>query len=134
MSVIYPMGLLAIFTLLYSYVMITGRKRAVKSGELKASYFKEYNNDNPPSYVQKATRQWANLYEVPVLFYAVCAAILALRLDDMIFTYMAYSFFGLRVIQAYIHTTYNDVYHRLTIFACGLVIILAMWIRLLLVV
>ena len=134
MSIIYPMGLLAIFTLLYSSVLITGRKKAVASGALKPSYFKEYNNDTPPSYVQKATRQWSNLYEVPVLFYAVCAAILALRLDDMIFTYMAYSFFGLRLVQSLIHTTYNNVYHRLLIFACGMVTVLAMWVRLLLMV
>ena len=126
------MGLLAIFTLLYSAVMIIGRKKAVDSGELKASYFKEYNNDTPPSYVQKATRQWTNLYEVPVLFYAVGAAILALRLDDMIFVYMGYIFLSLRMVQAFIHTTYNNVYHRLMIFACGLVIVLAMWVRLLL--
>ncbi|MBL4612566.1 MAG: MAPEG family protein [Emcibacter sp.] len=132
MSIIYPMGLLAIFTLLYSSVLITVRKKAVASGDIKPSYFKEYNNDTPPSYMQKATRQWSNLYEVPVLFYAVCAAILALRLDDMIFTYMAYSFFGLRLVQSFIHTTYNNVYHRLLIFSCGMVTVLAMWVRLLL--
>jgi len=51
MSIIYPMGLLAIFTLLYSCVMIISRKKAVKSGHVKASYFKEYNNDTPPSYM-----------------------------------------------------------------------------------
>ena len=134
MSIIYPMGLLAIFTLLYSSVLITGRKKAVASGDIKPSYFKEYDNDTPPSYMQKATRQWSNLYEVPVLFYAVCAAILALRLDDMIFTYMAYCFFGLRLVQSFIHTTYNNVYHRLLIFSCGMVTVLAMWVRLLLIV
>ncbi|MBL4800563.1 MAG: MAPEG family protein [Emcibacter sp.] len=134
MSIIYPMGLLAIFTLLYSSVLITGRKRAVKSGDIKPSYFKEYNNDTPPSYMQKATRQWSNLYEVPVLFYAVCAAVMALRLDDIIFTYMAYIFFGFRLLQSFIHTTYNDVYHRLLIFACGMITVLAMWVRLLLIV
>jgi len=134
MSIIYPMGYLAIFTLLYSVIMITGRKRAVTSGDLKASYFKEYNNDTPPGYMQKATRQWSNLYEVPVLFYAVCAAILALQKDDMVFIYLAYIFFGLRLVQAFIHTTYNNVYHRLLIFTCGLVTVLAMWIRLLLMV
>lgn len=132
MSIVHPMGLLAIFTLLYSYVLITGRKKAIKDGDVKASYFEEYNNDTPPSYMQKATRQWANLYEVPVLFYAVCAAILALRLDDQIFIYMGYIFFSLRLVQAFIHTTYNNVYHRLLIFFCGMVTVLSMWIRLLL--
>jgi len=134
MSIIYPMGLLAIFTLLYSSVLITGRNRAMKSGAIKPSYFKQYDNDTPPDYMQKATRHWSNLYEVPVLFYAVCAAILALRLDDMVFTWMGYSFLIFRLLHSFIHTTYNNVYHRLLIFACGLVVVLAMWIRLLLIV
>lgn len=133
MSVIFPMGLLAIFTLLYSSIMITSRRKAINSGDIKPSYFKEYNNDTPPAYMQKATRHWANLYEVPVLFYAVCAAILALGLDDIIFVYLAYSFLGFRFLQAFIHTTYNNIYHRLLIFSCGLAIVLAMWIRLLLI-
>lgn len=134
MSIIFPMGLLAIFTLLYSAVVITGRKKAIASGDLKASYFKEYNTDTPPSYMQKATRQWSNLYEVPVLFYAVCAATLALRLDDVVLIYMGYIFVSLRMVQAFIHTTYNNVYHRLMIFSCGMIIVLAMWVRLLLMV
>ncbi len=134
MSIIYPMGLLAIFTLLYSSVLITGRNRAIKSGDIKPDYFEEHNNDTPPSYVQKATRHWSNLYEVPVLFYAVCAAILALGLDDLVFTWLAYSFLIFRLLHSFIHTTYNNIYHRLLIFACGLVVVLAMWIRLLLIV
>lgn len=134
MSVIYPMGLLAIFTLLYSSVLITGRARAVKSGDIKRSYFKAYDNDTPPDYMQKPTRQWSNLFEVPVLFYGVCAAILALGLSDQILVYMAWLFLGFRLLQAFIHTTYNNVYHRLLIFSCGLVTLLAMWIRLLLIV
>lgn len=134
MSIIYPMGLLAIFTLLYSYILITGRKKAVEEGEINASYFKEYNDGTPPSYMQKATRHWSNLYEVPVLFYAVCLAVLALKLEDMVFIYLAYIFFGLRLVQGFIHTTYNNIYHRLLIFTCGMVTVLAMWIRLLLMV
>ena len=134
MSIIYPMGLLAIFTLLYSYVLITGRQKAVKSGDINPGFFKAHTNGTPPDYMQQASRHWANLYEVPVLFYAACAAILALRLDDAIFVYMGYSFLGFRIIHSYIHTTYNNVYHRLLIFACGLVIVLAMWVRLLLIV
>lgn len=132
MSVIYPMGLLAIFTLLYSTVLISGRIKAVKAGDLRPGYFKEHNNGTPPGYVQKPTRQWANLYEVPVLFYAAGAAILALGLDDAVFVYMAYVFVGLRLVQAGIHTTYNNVTHRLFVFACGLIMVLALWIRLLL--
>ena len=133
MNILFPMGLLAIFTLLYSVVMITGRKKAIASGDLKFSYFREFNSETPPSYMQKATRQWSNLYEVPVLFYAACAAILALRLDDVVLIYMGYIFVTLRMVQAFIHTTYNNVNHRLLIFACGLIIVLAMWTRLLLV-
>lgn len=134
MNIVFPMGLLAIFTLLYFVIMLTGRTKAMKNGDVKISYFKEYNNDTPPSYVQKATRQWSNLYEVPVLFYAVCAAILALNIDDVVLIYMGYVFLCFRIIQAVIHTTYNHIMHRFLMFACGLITVLSMWIRLLLIV
>ncbi|HEC00250.1 MAG TPA: hypothetical protein ENI91_01020 [Sphingomonadales bacterium] len=134
MNIIYPMGLMAIFTLLYSVVVVVGRVKAMKKGHVSPKYFKEHVDDTPPSYVRKATRQWSNLYEVPVLFYAACAVILALRLDDQIFTYLAYGFVGLRVVQGYIHTTYNNINHRFMAFLFGLIIVLALWIRLLLMV
>lgn len=131
MTIVYPMGLMAIFTMLYSVVLISSRIRAVKSNDIKHSYFREYNNDTPPDYMQKATRHWSNLFELPVLFYVACATVLALRLEDALLVYLAYAFFGLRLIQAYIHTTYNRVNHRLAVFFLGLATLLTLWIRLL---
>lgn len=131
MSVIYPMGMLAIFTLLYSGVVIKSRIRAVKEADIKGGYFKTFLGETPPDYMQKPTRQWANLYELPVLFYVVCITLLVLKLDDPLYAQMAYAFVGFRLIQAFIHTTYNNVNHRLLAFFLGLLTVAAMWIRLL---
>lgn len=130
MSIVYPMGLMAIFTLLYSCFLIRTRIKALKAGDVKRTFFRTYDNDTPPDYVQKPTRHWANLFEVPVLFYAVCAAILATGLEDSVFIYLAYGFFGLRLIHAYVHTTYNKVIHRVGVFFFGMVTVFTMWVRL----
>ena len=132
MSVLYPMALMAIFTILYSPFLVIGRFRSVRLGDVAPHYYKTLDGDNPPDYVKKPTRHWSNLYEVPVLFYAVCLAILVRGQEDNLFIYMAWAFLCLRLLQALIHTTYNNVYHRLITFASGMAVVLAMWIRLLL--
>ena len=132
MSVFYPMALMAIFTILYSPLLVIGRFRSVRLGDVAPGYYKTMDGHEPPEYVKKPTRHWSNLYEVPVLFYAVCLAILVKGQEDDLFIYMAWTFLGLRLLQALIHTTYNNVYHRLLVFGGGLATVLAMWIRLLL--
>ncbi|WP_417316947.1 MAPEG family protein [Emcibacter sp.] len=132
MSVFYPMALMAIFTVLYSPILVIGRFKSVRLGDVPSYYYKTLDGAEPPEYVKKPTRHWSNLYEVPVLFYAVCLAILVKGQEDNIFAYMAWGFLGLRLLQAFIHSTYNNVYHRLCVFGTGLAVVLAMWIRLLL--
>ncbi|WP_165777066.1 MAPEG family protein [Paremcibacter congregatus] len=134
MQLIYPMGLLAIFTLLYAGLVLATRIKAYRQGDVKARYLREFTDDTPPSYMQKPTRHWSNLFELPVLFYAVCLTILVLNLSDTVFIYLAWSFFVMRLIHALIHTTYNHVLHRLGAFIIGHLIILAMWVRLLMMV
>ncbi len=45
MSIIYPMGLMAIFTLLYSSLVVRSRVKALKAGDIKRSFFRTYDND-----------------------------------------------------------------------------------------
>jgi hypothetical protein len=49
MNIIYPMGLMAIFTLLYSVVVVLGRVKAMKKGHVSPKYFKEHVDDTPPA-------------------------------------------------------------------------------------
>lgn len=53
-----------------------------------------------------------NLFEMPVVFYAVCTAAFALNLVDGLLINCAWAFVALRAIHSLVHCTYNRVLHR----------------------
>jgi hypothetical protein len=69
-----------------------------------------------------------NLFEVPVLFYALAAIALATGYVPDWLVGCAWVFFALRVLHSFIHCTYNKVYHRLAIFLAGFVLLVGMWV------
>ena len=80
----------------------------------------------------QAADNYRNLFEMPVLFYAVCGVLLVLNKADSTFVTLAWLFVALRYAHSAIHCSYNNVNHRFLAFAgsCGLV--WAMWARLVL--
>ena len=68
-----------------------------------------------------------NLFEVPVLFFAVC---LALAITDSVSTVqiaLAWLYVGLRVLHSLIHVTYNRVMHRFAVYVASTLVVFAMW-------
>ena len=68
-----------------------------------------------------------NLFEVPVLFFAIC---LALAITDLVTpaqVALAWVFVSLRAIHSIIHTTYNKVMHRFTAHWISTVCVFLMW-------
>jgi hypothetical protein len=75
----------------------------------------------------EASDNFKNLFEVPVLFYAVC---LALALTDAVTALqlaLAWVFVAARIAHSAIHLTYNQVMHRFYAYALGTVTVFAMW-------
>lgn len=69
-----------------------------------------------------------NLFEVPVLFYALCALLIATGHAAPLFVCGAWVFVGLRCLHSLIHCTYNKVMHRFAAFVLALIALAAMWI------
>jgi hypothetical protein len=69
-----------------------------------------------------------NLFEVPVLFYALMATALATSHIPAWLVSGAWAFVMLRILHSIIHCTYNKVFHRLAAFAAGFVLVLGLWI------
>lgn len=76
----------------------------------------------------QAADNFRNLFEVPVLFYALIALAVALGNVPKWLTIGAWSFVVLRYIHSFIHCTYNKVMHRFAAFGCSFLIILVLWI------
>ena len=75
----------------------------------------------------QAADNFRNLFEVPVLFYALVAAAIGTGVVPPWLVIGAWVFVALRVAHSWIQCTYNKVMHRFAVFLAGFVMLLAMW-------
>lgn len=73
-----------------------------------------------------------NLFELPVLFYALCALAVAMRVESPLLVGLAWAFVASRYVHSFIHCTYNRVMHRFGAFVLGMWLLLAGWLSMLL--
>lgn len=68
-----------------------------------------------------------NLFEVPVLFYALCGYLAITRFTTVLLLACAWGFFILRALHTYIHLTHNKVVRRFQAFAASTIVLYVMW-------
>ena len=83
---------------------------------------------NWPPRVMKIDRAYHNQLELPLVFYALVALVLALGVATPVFVWLEWLFVGLRLVHAYVHVTTNHVVTRFTVFVVGVLALMAMWI------
>jgi hypothetical protein len=69
-----------------------------------------------------------NLFEVPVLFFALAAIALATGYVPDWLVVCSWVYFALRLLHSFIHCTYNKVYHRLAVFLASFGLLVVMWV------
>ena len=69
-----------------------------------------------------------NLFELPVMFYALVAVALAVRMVPTWLCVGAWAFVALRYAHSAIHCGYNQVMHRLYVFLAGFTLLVGLWI------
>ncbi len=75
----------------------------------------------------RAADHFRNLFEVPVLFYALCALLAATGHVTAPLVGLAWLYVAARCLQAGIHLTYNRVFHRFTVYVTGTAILFIAW-------
>ena len=80
----------------------------------------------------RAADHFKNLIEMPVLFYL--AAVLSIITNSASYWLLglAWLYVVTRIIHAYIHCTYNNVFHRFKAFISSFFVLLALWVVLIL--
>ena len=126
-SIFMPMGALALLTFLVLILIPIRRFRAGFAGKIVPDDFKYGESRNVPGEVSIPNRAYMNLLEMPILFYVIYLMLFVSARVDQTFLYLAWVYVGLRVLHSLIHVTYNDVYHRLTVFALSNFVVGTMW-------
>ena len=75
----------------------------------------------------QASDNFRNLFEVPVLFYALCAVLVSAQHVSSFFVVGAWVYVALRYIHSFIHLTYNRVMHRFAVYVLSTVILFVLW-------
>lgn len=75
-----------------------------------------------------AADNFRNLFEVPVLFYALCIAIVATGGSTRALVAAAWAYVALRALHSLIHVTYNRVVHRFLVYVTSTLLLFGMWI------
>jgi hypothetical protein len=75
----------------------------------------------------RALDNFSNLFELPVLFYVLCLALLASNSGTPGYVTAAWIFVALRMGHSVIHVTYNRVFHRFAFWVLGALWLFGMW-------
>ena len=122
-----PVGVLAFWTFAVLLLIPFRRFRAGFAGTLTADDFKYGESDNVPGHVSIPNRAMMNLLELPVLFYVICLMFYVTNRVDMVVVQVAWVYVGFRLAQTLVHVTYNNVFHRLTMFAISNFVLVNLW-------
>ncbi len=75
-----------------------------------------------------AADNFRNLFEVPVLFYVLSAALALTGGSTPAFVVAAWGYVALRALHSLIHVTYNRVVHRFLVYVASTLLLFGMWI------
>ena len=105
---------------------LRARISAVKGGKTSLKSI-ALNSAGWPENVRKLGNNLNNQYEVPTLWYALSALLMATHRVDIIHVVLSFLFVIARVGHSYVHTTRNYVPLRMRVFMASLIAVFAMW-------
>jgi hypothetical protein len=91
--------------------------QSVATSRLKAGVYEDV----------RASDNFINLFEVPVLFYVAVFSAILLGLVTPLSLGLAWAYAGLRVLHSLIQCSYNRVMHRFAAYLSSGLVLLALW-------
>ena len=125
----WPMFALFLWTFLVSLRNLQVRISAVRSRQVRQSYFELFEGQ-APELVIKTGNHVRNLMEVPPLFYVALLLVMLFGKADAVFLWLAWGYVAFRVLHSLVHLTMNKVLPRLTMFLISNIVLLVIWVRL----
>lgn len=125
LSILKPVFALFFWTFCVLLQIPIARFRAAFKGEVKARDFKLGESSAVPEHVRLPNRNYMNLLELPVLFYVLCLVVVVTGISSPVYAILAWAYVMLRVLHSIIHLSYNNVLHRLSVFAISNLVLLA---------
>ncbi|HET6629208.1 MAG TPA: MAPEG family protein [Woeseiaceae bacterium] len=127
MSILYPA--LALFALTAVCVFRLGYVRfgAIGRGEIDPRFFESFRGHEEPEVLRVHARHVRNLFEAPLLFYAIVLIACVTQQTGWLPVLLAWGYVLLRMAHSYVHLTSNRVMLRFRLFALSWIVLLVLW-------
>ena len=129
-----PMLGMMLLTLLVWLTMFVTRVGFARKHKLDIEQFKTPADVQAliPGDESAASNNFKNLFELPVIFYALCLYLMLTAQVDGFYVNCAWAFLVLRALHSLIHCSYNRVAHRFAVYILSSVALWVMVVRALL--
>lgn len=131
-SLMYPAIAMAMLTFVAYFVLAYRRLNAIKLGEYPMRYFKLYHKPADAQFPEKAeaaSRHYTNLFESPVLFYALVPLLILAGVRDSAMSFLLWAFVAARCVHSYVHLTSNHIMARFIAFTTASIVLFLAWLR-----
>jgi len=129
--ILYPVFAMFLLVAIVLLRMRSMRFAAVRRKEVSAEYYRAFQAGEEPEPLRVVSRNFSNLFEMPVLFYVGVIMIYMTHQVSYWLVACAWAYVALRYAHSYVHLTSNNVIVRFSLyFASGFVLML-MWLSLL---
>lgn len=118
---------LVLLTATVGITMLKRRIKAMKQEQIHPQTIALSSEKSDKLLDTRASDNFTNLFEVPVLFYALCAMSIATNHTPFWLSIAAWSFVALRFLHSYIQCTNNQVMLRFKVFLAGFFLLISMW-------
>lgn len=129
LSILWPtLALVALFFIVF-VTMFASRARHIKANPPKAGEFD--SGEAALRYfapVEMPANNYRNLFEMPVLFFALVPLLLITNQDSQVQVALAWIYVALRYLHSFVHIGPKKVPVRALLFALSAVVLIAMWI------
>lgn len=127
-QLLYPLLALVLLSLIVGLRMLFCRVREMRT--------KRIHPQAAANSVQMAARledvlaadNFRNLFETPVMFYALCTMAVAIGFVPEWLLWASWVYVALRYLHSWIHCSYNKVVHRLSVFLLSFALLIGMWV------
>jgi hypothetical protein len=120
------LALVALTYLVALLILITRVSDMIRHGSPVAKY-EDVQPDGWAPWISRPTRHLSNLFEFPVLYFALVALVVGAGLRDPLLVQLCWTYVGLRYLHAACQLLVNRLWLRTPIFMVGNLLLLAMW-------
>ena len=127
MNILYPALALIGLTLFCLVRLGIVRYVAVRDRVIDPKYFRLFRGDEEPEKLRANSRHVQNLFEAPILFYAITLIAYVSEAATSLTLILAWTYVFLRYVHSYVHLTSNVVLQRFTTYVISTLVLALMW-------